>query len=634
MSRVHGGPCDELDCSAASHRQNKSSKPKQKPQQRSYKYYLMGLSLCFMAVTTTLRVTLHLSQKQSTAQATESVQAVVPTDLFHHLVSESNEPSSSALVGPNDDNDNDNGDDETEQPLVRPDDFIYEFRNVRWDGAPIVLEDYKLIFFTTPKVACTTFKQLFRRMMHLPDWKSQDSNRMLPHNPKTNGLKYLWNYTLEEANSMMTSPEYTRAIFVREPKSRFLSAFLDKGMGNFGGFVQVKCCPRTRDCVKQAQTSEGFLQLIHKCSDPHWDPQAARMEPKYWNYINFVGHFERLSQDGPALVKRIGAWDEYGTSGWGKDGNSSLFQPAAAVDQNHATGSSDKIWQWLTPALERKIESYYQDDYKHPLFDFRLSNLTKDVWVGANDKIFTRGPWDGAPIVVEKHKLLFFSIPRLGALVWKQAFRRMEGLPNWKKAGGPKGLPHDPVYNGLKYLYDYTDEEAEKMIKDPTWTKAIFIRNPKDRFLDLYSHMSEHPKEVQKQCCPGNPGCEKQAQTLIRLLDLSLKCKSEQWEPQSRRMEAKYWEYVNFIGRMETIEEDSKRFLDRVGAWEEIGATGWGVNGTERIFAATGHEYDSVMAAMISYTPVVDRHLEEVYKEDLEKERFGFAKKPTPLLRK
>ena len=262
----------------------------------------------------------------------------------------------------------------TTELLVHPKDSIYGDRD-EWDGAPIVLEDYKLVFFTIPKVACTTLKQLFRRMMHASDWQSQDPHRMLPHNPKTNGLQYLYDYNLLEANELMTSSDYTRAVFVRDPKLRFLSAFLDKGLENWNGFIEDKCCPQTRDCAIQATTSQGFFQLIQNCSNAHWDPQAHRMESKYWKYINFVGHFEQLDQDGPQLLKKIGAWEEFGSTGWGTFGNSSLFQ-TAAKDQNHVTNAQNKIWQWLTPALERKLESYYAADYNHPLFGFSISNLT------------------------------------------------------------------------------------------------------------------------------------------------------------------------------------------------------------------------------------------------------------------
>ena len=111
---------------------------------------------------------------------------------------------------------------------------------------------------------------------------------------------------------------------------------------------------------------------------------------------------------------------------------------------------------------------------------------------------------------------------------------------------------------------------------------------------------------------------------MIRLLDLSLRCKSDQWQLQSHRMEDKYWKYINFIGHMESIQQDSKRLLEQVGAWEEIGALGWGSNGTERIFGSTTHDYEQISSVMTSYTSVVDNVLRDIYKKDLENERFGF----------
>jgi hypothetical protein len=420
----------------------------------------------------------------------------------------------------------------------------------------------------------------------------------------------------------MTSPNYTRAIFVREPKSRFLSAFLDKGVGQFGNFMRSKCCRQTQDCVKPAQTSEGFLQVIQTCADPHWDPQSLRMEDKYWKYINFVGHFENLHRDGPALLQRIGAWQDYGVTGWGKHANDSLFTKTAAVQQSHVTDSSSKVWQWLTPSLERKIEKYYADDYHHPLFGFHPTNLTKVFWIQGSDSVYAKGSWDGAPIVVAKYKLVFFTIPRVGDLMWKQAFRRMEGLLDWNETGGPLGLPHNPEHNGLQYLYHFHPDEAEQMIKDPTWTKAIFVRHPRDRFLDVYQHLSTHPEEIQRTCCPEHAGCETQRDSIVRLLDLSLRCPSDQWKLQSRRMEPKYWDYVTFIGHLETAQEDAKRLLQQIGAWEDIGASGWGIDGKESIFAST-----NVNMETLTYTDLEQSLVDEIYKDDLHNERFKFLTK-------
>ena len=46
----------------------------------------------------------------------------------------------------------------------------------------------RLVFFTTPKVACTAFKMLFRRMLGHADWRLHDPARGLPHDPLRNGL--------------------------------------------------------------------------------------------------------------------------------------------------------------------------------------------------------------------------------------------------------------------------------------------------------------------------------------------------------------------------------------------------------------------------------------------------------------
>ena len=122
--------------------------------------------------------------------------------------------------------------------------------------------------------------------MGYKNWQKQSKEndfKQIPHNPKFNGLSYLHQYSLEEANRIMTSPEYTRAIFVRDPKERFLSAFLDKATSNGGAHVQNKCCP-SGDCIKEAQTFPGFINLVFNkgCRNPHWNSQSRRMEPKYW----------------------------------------------------------------------------------------------------------------------------------------------------------------------------------------------------------------------------------------------------------------------------------------------------------------------------------------------------------------
>jgi hypothetical protein len=261
--------------------------------------------------------------------------------------------------------------------LVQQGDFVYLRGN--WDGAPVVLEEYKLIFFTTAKVGCTVWKQLFRRIMGLEDWRAEATKKLLPWNPNINGLKYLYDYDRETASRMMTSPEYTRAIFVREPKERLLSAYLDKGVGN-SWFMFKKCCPTGRNCTEAAKESlSSFFDLIQWCKNNHWSLQSRRMEAKYWPYINFVGNMESVAADAERLMRQVGAWEEVGKSGWGKSGNMSIFgTKAGGAGRTHATNARERLRVHYTPELEKKVDLYYASDYANSVMNITRMQIYRD----------------------------------------------------------------------------------------------------------------------------------------------------------------------------------------------------------------------------------------------------------------
>ena len=260
--------------------------------------------------------------------------------------------------------------------LVQAGDYIYYYDKIRWDAAPIVIESHKLLFFTIPKVGCTVWKQLFRRMMNHSDWMSQDYEIYQPHNPAVNGLTYLYNYSLEEASIMMTSPEWTRAMMVREPKQRYLSAFLDKSVGNFHNHIRDRCCHADDTCIENAQTIEGFLALCSMCYDDHWRPQSTRIDHKYWPYMDQILHVETAANDSQQLLQSIGAWEEYGVDGWGEEGAHPIFTSKGSngAGMNHSTYAEFQVWKWYTPESEQLVERFYQGDYENPLFQFRRND--------------------------------------------------------------------------------------------------------------------------------------------------------------------------------------------------------------------------------------------------------------------
>lgn len=515
-----------------------------------------------------------------------------------------------------------------------------------WDNSPIVIEKYKLLFISIPKVGCTLWKQLFRRIEGFEDWKSQDYSRYLPHNPEQNGLTYLNQLNASYATQIFQDPEWTKAIFVRDPKLRFLSAFLDKAVSNDGVFVRDKCCAAKEDerqnchtsdscrkCVSDALTIPGFLNTIETCRDAHWDPIYGRLEPKYWKLVNFVGQMDFLERDGRRLLQKIGAYDSYASTGWGADSSDGMFDRTNKALQTHMTDSNSKVGQYYTPDIERMVEEYYKNDYR--LFQFPRTLLTKDYsnyFIQPTDSVWNQEDWDQSPIVVGKYKLIFFTTPRVGASVWKKAFRRMEGFDDWQDASA--SLPHDPSHNGLKYLYSYGIETASAMMTDKSWTKAIFLRNPKDRLMSVYNEYRKEPLQFKQLCCPNDDGCDRSTRSLSRFLNTIMQdCRGSHWNPQTFRMEDKYWDQINFIGNLESAAYDAKLLLKRIGAWDDIGASGWGEDGESvQIFAPTGNEHRSVLSVLSEYTPSVDRLVETYYKKDYQNARFNFPRIPNVLL--
>jgi hypothetical protein len=288
----------------------------------------------------------------------------------------------------------DNVEDISQLPVDHTDP-IFQRWEWSWDNDPVVIEKYKMLFFTVPKNSCTEWKHLFRRMMNYSDWHS-----MSPHDPDSNGLRYLGHYNSSQQTEFMTSPNWTRAIFVREPMERLLSGFLDKAYGP-ERYILRHCCLKPNvtsqlhhnnsvykhQCrVLNRLRLNGMLPTPHdfpfqtfveaflvQCKDPHWTLQSDRITPRNWKYINFVGHFDSLEEDARSLLERIGAWQEYGATGWGVHGNLSFFQRNIA---RHSTSAKSHQEEFYTPQVLERVLKYLKEDYDHVLFNFSRPNVT------------------------------------------------------------------------------------------------------------------------------------------------------------------------------------------------------------------------------------------------------------------
>ena len=236
-------------------------------------------------------------------------------------------------------------------PILLPSDSIYAKFNM--STTPIVVEKYKLLLFTTEKIGSTALKQLCRRIMGETDYDSHSGGH--PHVWPQNGLKYLNTFPIDKANEMVSSDEWTRAMFVRDPKERLLSGYLNwlpreqmsrdiinsaqQGLLNETlfktrsgtGVGLVRCCKVMSNgdpnwevlCRNRIRSFEGFLDIVEDgnipltvdssgrqlwspdglrnapaCENKHWTPFTKwRMEAKFYKQLNFIGHLETVKSD-------------------------------------------------------------------------------------------------------------------------------------------------------------------------------------------------------------------------------------------------------------------------------------------------------------------------------------------------
>lgn len=274
-------------------------------------------------------------------------------------------------------------------PEITENDLIYKTRSA------FVVPEYKLIFFTFPKVACSEWKRMFMRINGNPNWcKIRGFNA---HDPEKNLIKVLHDYEPEVATAMMTSPAWTKAAILREPKERVLSAFLDKAVKE--DYYVRKCCQKLPDdnlikkCTEDEKDFESFLNFVTKypdeCFDVHWEPQIAKIDLKWWPYIDLIGYQNNLLHDSKNILKHLTsardeeegrtAWERYGEKGWGSS-DECENRPHAFLEENTSTHKLDtgsKMLKWYTAKAEKIVEDKWKIEWSIDKVNFPEVHLFK-----------------------------------------------------------------------------------------------------------------------------------------------------------------------------------------------------------------------------------------------------------------
>jgi hypothetical protein len=245
---------------------------------------------------------------------------------------------------------------------------------------PFVLKKQKLLLFTVLKVSSTVFTQLAKRLDGNPTWSNNCGNIQ---NPLTTNLTYLTDLPPSQAENLLLDPEWTKAIFVRDPKERVLSAYLNKAVGE-PKYVKRRCCdqrasPQVHELLechdpdsRPIVSFEEFLKVIvPHCRDGHWCRQSELLRPVQWPSIDFVGHFDRLETDTRRLLDDVlGVWEDMGATGWP---HGSLYAGSSTV--GHQTGAHDRMRQYYNRELEDIADAWYKSDYDSPFLGMTTYRL-------------------------------------------------------------------------------------------------------------------------------------------------------------------------------------------------------------------------------------------------------------------
>ena len=87
---------------------------------------------------------------------------------------------------------------------------------------------------------------------------------------------------------------------------------------------------------------------------------------------------------------------------------------------------------FFMPSYEHSLHnlpSIQQQNELLPVLDDDMK-VAQKLEVLKTDKIMS-SEWD-SPIVLQKYKLVFFDVPKVGSTTWKKFFRRVEGQADWQ----------------------------------------------------------------------------------------------------------------------------------------------------------------------------------------------------------
>jgi dermatan 4-sulfotransferase 1 len=196
-------------------------------------------------------------------------------------------------------------------------------------------------------------------------------------------------------------------------------------------------------------------------------------------------------------------------------------------------------------------------------------------------KILMR-PFARRIIVSEKSRVIYCPIPKAASSGWKYLIRKFEGLDDYYDLS----RAHVPGTSGLRYLTDYSAEEVDLLLKDPSFFKFVFVRDPYVRAASCYMDKFQNRDEsyVQKEYqaflaqlydwryarsvdvdTAVRPSFTEFVDELAKQNPVSM---NDHW--MSQTLVCGFGEMpFDFVGHMDSLAEDARHVLNKIGRPKE-----------------------------------------------------------------
>eukprot|EP01083_Nonionella_stella_P177083 621413_1 len=242
------------------------------------------------------------------------------------------------------------------------------FKNRNTETSPYLIPKHKIIFCGIPKNAISMWKMVLLRLNALEWWLP--TQRQIHAAENGLGSYRLMDKNWAQVDEMMNDPTWYKAVFIRDPLERALSAVLDKGF-----VYKIKW--------------ETFIEYLQSHSPLEVD-QHFRPQHQFCDLYKYHKQYHIFAHNNPSHKKMFfddnGLWDKYGSSGWSREehedkpkhknipnikGNFTHFEN---VFRRHSLGSTKKLLRKYTIPQLSFLLKYYQ-------YDYILFNISIPHWI-------------------------------------------------------------------------------------------------------------------------------------------------------------------------------------------------------------------------------------------------------------